>query len=542
MAKETKKKKPAKKAAKSEAEPAKRSGLGYADKTWDERLDDLEKRRQKALGMGGKAKLDKRHNQGQLNARERIDKLIDPGTFLESGLFGTSGVYPEDAEKTPTDGKITGYGKINGRDVAFVVNDFTVKGASTSATNSKKLGWVKTTAQQKGIPMLFVGESTGARLPDAMGSRGMGQLLGNDKTQFMRDRTVPWAAAALGFSFGSSAWLTCCSDFAVMRKGSCMAVSSPKLVSKAIGREVDLEELGGWKLHTDTTGLIDHAVDSDEEAMETLRKYLSYMPSNNRETPPRADVPEGSGAEMEDLHTLIPERRTQVYNVKKVLERIFDKDSLFEMKPRFGKPAVTALARLDGHVVGIIANNPIHKAGSMDVEAIDKMIAFQVLCDSFNIPIIKFVDTPGFFIGLEAERQGAPGHIMNFMNSTCLVSVPTLTVIMRKSYGRAYVAMGGGKHSDDIVCWPTAEISFMDPIAATKIVHNKEPDDEDFGEAFTDIAQESDVWGLAQVYSTQDVIPPSQTRDYLIRMLEIHRLRLSNGVGKHLMQYWPTTI
>jgi acetyl-CoA carboxylase carboxyltransferase component len=536
MAKE---KKPAKE---TKEEPAKRTGLGYADKTWDDRLADLEKRRQHALGMGGKAKLDKRHNQGHLNARERIDKLVDPGTFLESGLFGSSAVYPEDAEKTPTDGKITGYGKIHGRDVAFVVNDFTVKGASTSATNSKKLGWVKTTAQQKGFPMIFVGESTGARLPDAMGSRGMGTLLGNDKSQFMRDRTVPWTAAALGFSFGSSAWMTCCSDFAVMRKGSCMAVSSPKLVSKAIGREVDLEELGGWKLHTNTTGLIDHAVDTDEEAMETLRKYHGYMPSNNRETPPRADVPEGSGDQMSDIHTLIPERRTQVYNVKKVLERIFDKDSMFEMKPRYGKPAVTSLARLDGHVVGVIANNPIQKAGSMDVEAIDKMIAFQVMCDSFNIPIIKMVDTPGFFIGLEAERQGAPGHIMNFMNSTCLVSVPTLTVIMRKSYGRAYVAMGGGKHSDDIVCWPTAEISFMDPIAATKIVHNKEPEDEDFGEAFEDIAQESDVWGLAAVYSTQNVIAPSETREYLIRMLELQRLRLSNGIGKHLMQYWPTTI
>ncbi|MEQ8194812.1 MAG: carboxyl transferase domain-containing protein [Rhodospirillales bacterium] len=524
------------------AEQSKRSGLGFVDKTWDDRLADLEARRQKALGMGGEAKLAKRRERGELNARERIDKLLDPGTFVESGLFGTSGVYPQDAAQTPTDGKITGYGKIDGRDVAFVVNDFTVKGASTSATNSKKVGWVKTTAQQKGIPMLFIGESTGARLPDAMGSRGMGQLLGNDKGQFMRDRTVPWAAAALGFSFGSSAWLTCCSDFAVIRKGSCMAVSSPKLVSKAIGREVDLEELGGWKLHLETTGLIDHAVDTDEEAMMILRTYLGYMPSNNRETPPRAAVTEGSGEEMDDIHALMPERRTQVYNVKKILERIFDKDSLFEMKPRYGKPAVTALARLDGHVVGVIANNPIHKAGAMDVEAIDKMIAFQVLCDSFNIPIIKFVDTPGFFIGLEAERQAAPGHIMNFMNSTCLLSVPTLTVIMRKSYGRAYVAMGGGRHSDDIVCWPTAEISFMDPVAATKIVHNKEPGDEGFEEAFADIAQESDVWGFASVYSTQDVIAPSRTREYLIRMLEIQRLRLSNGVGKHLMQYWPTTI
>ena len=519
-----------------------RSGMGYADRTWDERLTELAARRDKALGMGGEHKLARRRERGELNARERIDCLLDAGSFIESGLYGTSGVFPAEADATPTDGKITGYGKIDGRQVAFVVNDFTVKGASTSATNSKKVGWVKSTAQQKGIPMIFVGESTGARMPDAMGSRGMGLLLGNDRGQFLRDRTVPWVSAALGFSFGSSAWLTCCSDFAVMRKGSCMAVSSPKLVSKALGREVDLEELGGWQMHMETTGLIDQAVDSDEQAMQAIRTYLGYMPGNNREAPPLAEVPAGSGADLADLHTLIPERRTRVYDVKKVLERIVDAGSLFEMKAGYGKPAVTALARLGGRVVGVVANNPLHKAGAMDVPTIDKIIAFQVLCDSFNIPVVKFVDTPGFFIGLEAERQAAPGHIMNFMNSTCLLSVPTLTVLMRKSYGRAYVAMGGGRHSDDIVAWPSAEVSFMDPLAATKIVHDKEPGDEGFEEAFADIAQDSDVWGLAAVYAVQDVIPPAQTRDYLINMLEVQRLRLSNGVGRHLMQYWPTTI
>jgi acetyl-CoA carboxylase carboxyltransferase component len=282
-------------------------------------------------------------------------------------------------------------------------------------------------------------------------------------------------------------------------------------------------------------------VDSDEQAMQAIRRYLSYLPSNHREAPPLAEVADGSGADLADLHTLIPERRTRVYDVTQVLERIVDAGSLFQLKAGYGKPAVTALARLGGRVVGVIANNPLHKAGAMDVPTIDKIIAFQVLCDSFNIPIIKFVDTPGFFIGLEAERQAAPGHIMNFMNSTCLLSVPTLTVLMRKSYGRAYVAMGGGRHSDDIVAWPSAEVSFMDPLAATKIVHDREPGDEGFEEAFADIAQDADVWGLASVYAVQDVIPPAQTREYLINMLEVQHLRLSNGVGKHLMRHWPTT-
>ena len=215
------------------------------DQDIEARIADLDERRAKALAMGGEKKIARRRNSGQLNARERLAYLVDEGSFWETGLLGTSGVYLEDRDKTPTDGKIAGYGKINGRDASIVVNDFTVKGASTSATNGKKIGQVKRIATERGMPCVFIGESTGARLPDAMGSRGMGSQLGNDITQFQRMRETPWTAAALGTSFGSSAWLACCSDFAVMRKGSIMAVSSPRLVSKAIGETVDLEALGG---------------------------------------------------------------------------------------------------------------------------------------------------------------------------------------------------------------------------------------------------------------------------------------------------------
>ena len=177
----------------------------------------------------------------------------------------------------------------------MVVNDFTVKGASTGATNSKKMGYIRKACTEKGMPFVHIGESTGARLPDAMGSKGMGLMLGNDTTQFRRMRDTPWAAAALGTSFGSSAWLCCCSDFSVMRKGSIMSVSSPRLVSMAIGEQVDLEALGGWRLHAEQTGLIDHFVETDEQAMAALRTFLSYMPSHNRALAPNAPVTEGSG-------------------------------------------------------------------------------------------------------------------------------------------------------------------------------------------------------------------------------------------------------
>lgn len=504
-------------------------------------LEEYEARRAKALAGGGEDKYAKRKAAGVWTARERIAYLVDPDSFIESGLFGSSGVYPEQADETQTDGKLAGYGRINGRDAAIVVNDFTVKGASTSYTNSRKIAHMKRTATERGMPLVVIGESTGARLPDAMGSRGMGLLLGNDNTQFRRTRETPMCAAAFGPSFGSSTWLMCQADFAVMQKGATMAVSSPRLVSMALGEKVDAEALGGWRLHAEITGLADQVVDKEEEVFDAVKKFLSYLPSHHNEAPPEATVPAGSGAEMDKVFSILPESRTQVYDMRRVVKCIVDKDTTFEMKPRFGKSALTALARLGGKTVGIVANNPLHRGGALDADACRKIVDFLVLCDSFNVPIVLLVDTPGFQIGTEAEKAGAPGRIMNFMNAMTLLTVPRLSVIIRKSYGRAYVCMGGGRHSDDIAAWPTAEVSFMSPEFATKIVHGVGAGEPGFEEKFAQIQKGSDVWGLASVYAAQAVIRPEQTRDYLVRMLEVYRLRITKGVGQHLMRNWPTS-
>ena len=504
-------------------------------------MKEYEARRAKALAGGGEEKYAKRRAAGMLSARERIAALLDPDTFIESGLFGSSGVYPEQEGETQTDGKLAGYGRINGRDVAIVVNDFTVKGASTSYTNSRKVGHMKRTATERGMPLVVLGESTGARLPDAMGSRGMGMLLGNDNTQFRRTRETPMCAAAFGPSFGSSTWLMCQADFAVMQKGATVAVSSPRLVSMALGEKVDTEALGGWRLHSEITGLVDHVAEREEEVVGAIQKFLAYLPSHHNEAPPDAPVPAGSGSEMENIFSIVPESRTQVYDMRRIIKCIADKDSMFELKPRFGKSAVTALARLGGRSVGIVANNPLHRGGALDADACRKIVDFLVLCDSFNVPIVLLVDTPGFQIGTEAEKAGAPGRIMNFMNAMTLVTVPRLSVIIRKSYGRAYVCMGGGRHSDDIAAWPTAEVSFMSPEFATKIVHGVGAGEPGFDEKFAQIQKGSDVWGLASVYAAQAVIRPEQTRDYLIRMLDIYKLRITKGVGQHLMRTWPTS-
>ncbi|MXQ10708.1 acyl-CoA carboxylase subunit beta [Microvirga makkahensis] len=507
----------------------------------DTMLAELERRRGAARRMGGEDKLAKRRDRGQLNAEERLTALVDRGSFMEVGLLGASGVFESDIPSTPRDGKITGFGKIDGRDVGVVVNDFTTKGASTSATNSKKMGYIRKVCTEKGMPFVHIGESTGARLPDAMGSKGMGSMLGNDPTQFRRMRDTPWVAAALDTSFGSSAWLCCCADYAVMKKGSIMSVSSPRLVSMAIGEKVDLEDLGGWRLHAEQTGLIDNFVDTDEEAMAAIRHFLSYMPSHNGELPPVAPVTEGSGEGQEQILDVLPEKRTQVYDMKKIIRIIFDRDSFLEIKPRFGKPATVGLARLDGKTVGVIANNPLVGGGALSAEACRKIIDLTVLCDSFNIPIIRLMDTPGFVVGLDAERRGAPGHIMNFMNATSLTTVPSITVICRKAYGRAYVAMGGGTQNDAMVAWPTAEVSFMDPVFATSIVKNLSPGQEGFEGALAEIQKDLEIWDMARIFSAHDVIKPQETRNYLIRMLDIQQRRRSKGLGQHLMRTWPTS-
>ena len=507
----------------------------------DEMLAELDRRRAHASAMGGEEKLARRRERGVLNAWERLNYLVDDDSFVETGLLGASGMFAEDVATTPRDGKIAGFARIDGRDVAVCVNDFTVKGASTSATNSKKMGHIRRVATEKGFPFVHIGESTGARLPDAMGARGMGILLGNDPTQFRRTRESPWAAAALDASFGSSAWLCCVSDFAVMKKGSTMCVSSSRLVSMAIGEQVDLEQLGGWRLHAESTGLIDRFVDTDEEAMDEIRRFLSYMPSHNMEAPPVVPVAADAAQDQRPILDVLPERRAQVYDMRKIIRILVDRDSCFELKPRFGRPAVTALARLNGRSVGVIANNPLVGGGALSAEACRKTIDFQVMCDSFNIPMVRLMDTPGFVVGTDAERKGAPGWIMNFMNSTCLVTVPSITVLVRKAYGRAYVAMGGGRHNDEMIAWPSAEVSFMDPVFATTIVHGMAPGDDGFEEALAHIRKDIEVWDMATIYSVQNIIKPQETRDYLIRMLDVYRSRRGGEVGQHHMQNWPTS-
>jgi len=504
-------------------------------------LQELQKRRDKAYAMGGEERLAKRRAQGVLNARERLDALLDAGSFFESGLLATS-FRPDAREKTPADGKIAGFGAIAGRPVAVVSNDFTVMGASSSVVNGKKIKHVRQVAAESGMPLVLLGESAGARMPDRMGAAGRA-ILGQDPAEYLRDRRTPWVSALLGNCYGSSTWYACLSDFVVMRKGATMAVASSRVTELAIRQSVDAEELGGWKLHTGTTGIVDVAVDTDEEALDVVKRFLSYLPSHSGEAPPVAPVPAGSDDAMADILDVVPESRAKTYDSRDVIRRVLDRDSLFELKPRFGKSMVTGLGRIDGRTVGVLSNNPKFKGGSIDVDACAKATSFLVLCDSFNIPVIFLVDQPGFLIGIDGEKRGAPGRIMNWMNALSQVSVPRFVVTLRKNYGQAYLNMGGGRNSDEAAAWPCADFGFMDPGTAVNVLYGVrlEDDPEKFRQLVDQVNQDNAPWSLAALYEAKDVIDPRDTRAYLKRLLAVHSRKPSGGIGAHRLACWPTS-
>jgi acetyl-CoA carboxylase carboxyltransferase component len=503
---------------------------------------DLDKRRAKVLKMGKPTILERMKNEGLLNARERLEYLFDKGSFVESGMLATAS-RPEVRDKAPADGKIAGYGKIGGRWAASVSNDFSVMGASSALINLKKMKHIKDVANKRGMPIVWLGESSGSRMPDRMGAQGR-VIIAQDAHEYRRMRETPWVTAQLGACYGSSTWYACMSDFVVMRKGATMAVASSRVTDIAINQPVTNEELGGWKMHTSTSGLVDTAVDTDEEALDICKQFLSYLPSHCMEAPPIAPVPAGSDTAIEKIVDIVPEERQKVYNMRHAVEVIADRDSVFEMKPRYGRSIFTSLARLNGHTVGFLASNPLYKGGAADPDGCCKAASFIVFCDSFNIPIIMLVDVPGFLIGVDGERKAAPGKIMNWMNALSLASVPKLSVILRKSYGQAYINMAGNKGSDEMALWPTADVGFMDPHTGVNVVFGlkQEEDPELFAKRVEELQRDAAPWELAAMYEAQDVIKPQETRQHLINMLEVHRMRMTDGVGEHLMRTWPTSI
>lgn len=501
-------------------------------------MDEYSSRKARALAMGGARKLAARREAGLLNARERLALLFDDGAFHEVGLFATA-ERPQDRDKTPADGKIVGFGVVEGRQVAAVSNDLTVMGASSSAVNGRKIAYAKAVAARNGLPLVFLGESSGGRLPDNMGSRGMGASAW-DPQQYVRTRDTPWASAILGPAFGSSAWYACLSDFNVMRRGAVLAVASPRVTAQAVGQDIDPEELGGSEMHARRSGLVDQVVDTDEEAIAAIRRFLGYLPSHAGEAPPRvaARPPRVDPAR---LGAIVPESRSKVYDMAKVIDALVDEDSFFPLKHRFARNIITGLARIDGRTVGLIANNPMQKGGAVDYDACTKAINLLVLCDSFHVPVVQLVDQPGFLVGLEGELRGMPAKIMSNIQALQMTTVPKLSVVLRKSYGAAFINMGGGTNSDEFILWDRAEVNFMDPGIAVNIVHGVDAraDPERFSALHAAMAHDSSPYEIAGMFSAHAVIPPEETRDRLIRALDLHMRGPSRGLGQRRLATWP---
>jgi methylmalonyl-CoA decarboxylase subunit alpha len=487
-----------------------------------------------AQAMGGEIKLAERRAHGSLNARERVALLVDAGSWQETGLFAVSHI-PAMRDETPADGKVAGFGTIDGRPVGVIAYDFTVKGSSSSFSNNRKVAHVKKTAEDRGFPVVFLAESTGIRMPEILGGRGMGLM--SDKSRFLRTRATPWMCGVFGYSFGSAAWHACVSDLTIMHKDAVMAVSSPRLVELATGQRISAAELGGSALHAETTGFADSVRDCDEDVIAAIRAGLSYLPSSSSQPAPVAAPPPDSAGRGRDVGDLVPRNPATGYNMRAVIESLADPDTLFELKPRFARNLITALARVHGYPVGIIASNPQHKAGAVDAGSCDKAINLIVLCDSYNIPIVHLVDQPGFLVGRDAERQGIIGKVINWMNALSLCTVPKLSVIVRKSYGQAFVNMGGADMADELAVWAGADINFMSPVSAAAILAH--------GSASSpgaDRADGSSAYELAAVYGAHDVILPSETREYLTRMLGLYVGKSpGRGVGQHRLSCWPTS-
>ena len=426
------------------------------------KIDELNARINKNKEMGGEKKVNTQHKKGRLTIRERFELLFDRDTFDEMGILCHSDL-PEAVSKTPADGKVCGFGKINGKTVYVSGDDVTVMSGAGGRIGVNKAQRNIQYAIKNGYPIVHLGDGGGARIPDTMGSYGIMKAM-----EFVEahNREVPFIVAIMGECYGGPSWEAAISDVVVQVKGSVMAVTSPRILEVGTGETTSPEELGGWEIHAKITGQVDLFAENDEECLWMIRKLFTYLPSNAHELPPVIMTDDPGKVKIDSIFDAVPSDPRQLYDMHNLLNVIFDRDSVFELRPYYDGSLITCFARLDGHVVGVFANNPIVTAGAMGPGACDKAIAFIALCDSFNIPMLFIHDTPGFLVGRFAEEKKMPLKIMSMIKAIQLRTVPLFSLIVRKSYGMAHHNMAGGYLPDKTIAWPIADISFMAPDVA----------------------------------------------------------------------------
>src|SRR3954449_9873664 len=416
------------------------------------KAEELSRRRAAARKMGGEARLARQKERGKLDARARMDLLLDPGTFREIGLLATH--LGKLDSPTPADGVICGTGFIDGRPVCTAAYDFTVHGGSIGPVGERKVARLRELALRERIPMVWLVDSAGARLsadPKSAqfisGFADTGYLF---REQSVLSGVVPQVAAMMGPGAAGTAYIPGLADFVPMVRGtSSMAIGGPYLVKSVVGEDVTEEQLGGSKVHTEVSGCADLELADDDACLAAVREYLGYFPLRCGEKPPRLPTTDPADRRDESLLDLVPDDPRKVYDVRKVIAAIVDEAHLFEIKPRWAKSLVTALARVDGRSVGIVANNPMYLGGVLDVDSADKAARFVNLCDAFEIPLVFLQDVPGFMVGSKVERQGIIRHGAKLLYAVASATVPKLTVVLRKGYGAGYYAICGRAYEPD---------------------------------------------------------------------------------------------
>ena len=510
--------------------------------THEERIQEWQQREQAALQMGGAKRVARQHAKGRLTARERINLLLDPNSFDELGRIAHSDVA-QHASATASDGKVTGFGEIEQQTVFVSADDVTVMaGAGGRVGTGKQFKWAQFSAE-KGYPIIHLGDAGGARVPDIMGSDGMMSMV-YPVSGAARERRVPQITTIMGICYGGPGWTAAVSDIIIQVKGAVMAVGGPSILQVATGEQATPEELGGWEMHAYTTGQVDLFAESEYECLALVRRVLSYLPANANQPPPY--TPPSPQPPTSSPLSIVPADSKLGYDMHDVVHAIVDAGSFLELKPDYDPSLITGFARLDGHVVGIIANNPNYNAGAMGPGACDKATSFIVLCDSFHIPLLFLHDTPGFLIGKSAEMAGMPRRIMQWIEALHHCTVPRISVVVRKSYGMAHCNMSGGNMGNELLlAWPNSEVSFVAPEVAVSIVYGRKiAQMDDQQKAWEDFSAELNranaPWAAAGRNFIDKIIHPDDTRAELIRALA--RARGSNGEGQRSqrkMANWP---
>jgi acetyl-CoA carboxylase carboxyltransferase component len=504
---------------------------GEDARSMDERVRALRERKEEARAMGGPERVARHHASGRMTVRERIDALVDPGSWLEIGLLG----LPEHRidRPVPGDGVATGYARLDGREIGLVGIDATVIAGTTAPISMRKQGRVIETAVRKGFPIVVLADADGGRIPDVMGWRFSG--LPFDFRSFLQAPDgvppVPRATAVLGPSYGDAALHAASSHFVVMTASASVALSGPSVIQAAVGEEIDDHDLGG-PLAALTSGNAHLVVETEEHAFSAIRLFLSYLPQNASLPAP---VVQSLDPEIDpsELKNLVPTRRRSGYDVETVLDAIFDAGSVFVLRREGAPSVVTALGRLDGNSVGIVASQPMQLGGVLDPAALSKEHDFVDFCDMFGLPLLFFNDVPGLLIGSVAEQQGVLGWYEKLAARIARATVPKIGVVIRKAYGGGHYAMGGRPTMPDFLfAWPTAELGFMAPEPGIRTVYRRrleQVEKEEGVEArealFAEMVQEweddSEPWEAAAHLFLDDIIEPTETREVLMRALEV---------------------